>query len=41
MKLVFLSVLGGSTCSVNAEVADYGDPCSGTNKYIEVYYTCA
>uniref|UniRef100_A0A3Q1JKQ7 SUEL-type lectin domain-containing protein n=1 Tax=Anabas testudineus TaxID=64144 RepID=A0A3Q1JKQ7_ANATE len=31
---------GKSSCTIQATNSEFGDPCVGTYKYLEVYYTC-
>ncbi|KAM6924909.1 L-rhamnose-binding lectin SML-like [Xenentodon cancila] len=39
-NVVALRCNGQTTCSISASNSEFGDPCQGTYKYLEVAYTC-
>jgi hypothetical protein len=41
LGVVQTACLGGSTCTVTADNATFGDPCSGTRKHLYIEATCS
>ena len=38
--VALLHVSGNTVCNIKADNALFGDPCSGTDKYLQVFYDC-